>query len=115
LTDASIIEIDNEQIMKIESIRSLIYEIRSYLIIFYNLELRDRMIQLQFLNAQERYAVLLERQPILIREIPSIYLADYLGVSPETLSRIRAKVKQNSYPQGKSVTDFIFEKMSCKK
>ena len=115
LTNASIIEMDNEQIMKIASIRSLIYELRSFLIIFYNLELRDRMTQLQFLTAQERYAVLLERQPILIREIPSIYLADYLGVSPETLSRIRAKVKQNSYPEGKSVTDYIFEKMNSNK
>ena len=44
LTDANIIELDNEMIMNIEAIRSMIYEIRSYLIIFYNLELRDRMM-----------------------------------------------------------------------
>ena len=114
LTDTEILEIDHEQMMNIESIRSLIYETRSYIAIYYNFELQERMFQLQFLNAQERYANLIERQPYLIKEIPSIYLADYLGVSPETFSRIRSKSKLNKLFENKSTTDYVFEKREGK-
>jgi len=115
LTDAEIIEIDQERMMQIESIHKLVFDTRSMLIVFYNLELRERMLQLQFLNAHERYVLLLERQPHLIKKIPSIYLADYLGISAETLSRIRAKNLSEISFKNKSVTQYIVEKNSCKK
>jgi hypothetical protein len=37
----------------------------------------------------KRYLQLLEQQPRLVQEIPVKYLASYLGVEPESLSRIR--------------------------
>ncbi|MEL6670580.1 MAG: Crp/Fnr family transcriptional regulator [Bacteroidota bacterium] len=44
------------------------------------------------MNPEERYRNLLQRQPDLIQRIPQHYLATFLGVAPETLSRIRKRV-----------------------
>jgi len=33
----------------------------------------------------------LATRPYIIQRVPSIYIASYLGVSPETLSRIKHK------------------------
>lgn len=46
-----------------------------------------------FLNnsAEERYEFLLKDNPILIQTVPLQYLASYLGISPQHLSRLRKK------------------------
>jgi len=44
-------------------------------------------------TAEEKYRKLLERSPHLIQRIPQKHLASYLGMSPETYSRLRAKVR----------------------
>lgn len=41
------------------------------------------------LSAEERYALLVEREPELLQKIPLQYLASILGVTPRHLSRIR--------------------------
>lgn len=40
----------------------------------------------------ERYLDLFNEQPKLIQEIPQKYLASYIGITPQALSRIRAKM-----------------------
>jgi CRP/FNR family transcriptional regulator, anaerobic regulatory protein len=55
------------------------------------LELEDRLRALQFKSAQERYAYVLEQNPQIIQRVSSIHLSSFLGISPETLSRIRGK------------------------
>jgi CRP-like cAMP-binding protein len=49
-------------------------------------------------SAEERYLDLLNTQKDLFQRVPQQYIASYLGVSPETLSRIKARVinKQRS-------------------
>jgi DNA-binding MarR family transcriptional regulator len=42
----------------------------------------------------QRYLDLFEEQPRLIQEIPQKYLASYIGITPQALSRIRAKLGQ---------------------
>lgn len=44
------------------------------------------------MNASQRYTQLQEQHPELIQRIPQYHLATYLGVSPETLSRIRRRL-----------------------
>lgn len=47
---------------------------------------------LQNLSATTRYQkLILEDAPELLQRVPQVYLASYLGISPETLSRIRKK------------------------
>jgi len=45
-------------------------------------------------TAEERYDEFLKKYPSLIQRVPQHMIASYLGVSPETVSRIR---KQQSH------------------
>lgn len=53
--------------------------------------LQTGFIDQRFKTAPERYALLLQHYPEVLRRVPLKYIASYLGVSQETLSRIRAK------------------------
>lgn len=55
----------------------------------YYMHIEQRMISLQSLSAQERYQLLSRDFPEVIRIVPLQHIASYLGISPETLSRIR--------------------------
>ena len=49
---------------------------------------QKRILSLLTLNAKEKYEQLLHSYPILLQRIPKTVLANYLGVSRETLSRL---------------------------
>ncbi|HJS54398.1 MAG TPA: hypothetical protein VJ765_07645, partial [Chitinophagaceae bacterium] len=42
-------------------------------------------------TAEERYDDFLKKYPSLVQRVPQHMIASYLGISPETLSRIRKK------------------------
>lgn len=46
----------------------------------------------KLLSPEERYKYLLENNPLYLQRIPLTHLASYLGMSRETLSRIRKKM-----------------------
>ena len=52
--------------------------------------LQQNIIDQRFKTAQERYVILLKTFPQIIQRVPLKYIASYLGVTQETLSRIRA-------------------------
>lgn len=43
-------------------------------------------------SPQQRYQDILENRPYLIERVPQYHLASYLGVKPESLSRIRKRI-----------------------
>jgi CRP-like cAMP-binding protein len=51
--------------------------------------------QIQGMTAEERYVWMLTNEQSLIRELPLKHLASYLGIAPQSLSRIRKKVAEN--------------------
>ncbi|MFN5168175.1 MAG: Crp/Fnr family transcriptional regulator [Cyclobacteriaceae bacterium] len=53
--------------------------------------LEDRIFYSQFKNSKERYELLLRHEPQVLQRIPLTYIASYLGISRETLSRLRGK------------------------
>ena len=44
---------------------------------------------LRFESAQDRYQKLIKRQPQLVLRAPLVYIASYMQMTPETLSRVR--------------------------
>lgn len=57
----------------------------------YFIETEEAKRSLQYLNATQRYEQFLQLYPKLSQRVPLGYIASYLGISLETLSRIRAK------------------------
>jgi CRP-like cAMP-binding protein len=57
----------------------------------YYLRLEERFVNGHFKTAGERYRMLLQQQPHVLERVPLGYIASYLGISQETLSRIRSK------------------------
>jgi CRP-like cAMP-binding protein len=51
-----------------------------------------RANDLATLNAEQRYKKIITQQPQLIHNIPIQYIASYLGMKPESLSRIRRQI-----------------------
>ena len=57
----------------------------------YALFLEDKVYFSQMMSSMDKYLVLLEQDPQLFQRIPLTYIASFLGISRETLSRLRAK------------------------
>lgn len=58
----------------------------------YYIKLEERLLSMQFKTAKERYQNLLDNRPSLIQRAALGQIASYLGISQETLSRIRAEL-----------------------
>ena len=57
----------------------------------YYIRLEERFVNAQFKTATERYQQLLTQSPHLLERVSLGHIASYLGISQETLSRIRGK------------------------
>ncbi|MBI1767623.1 MAG: Crp/Fnr family transcriptional regulator [Bacteroidetes bacterium] len=53
----------------------------------------ERTFSLRLQTTKDRYESLLKMQPEIFNRVPLKYIASYLGMSAETFSRLRAKVK----------------------
>ena len=56
------------------------------------MQMVKRINSLQYMTAKEKYAQLLEENPNIILRAPLGMIATYLGISQETLSRIRSEI-----------------------
>lgn len=52
----------------------------------------NRANELAALNAEQRYRKLMENYPGILHHVPISYIASFLGMKPESLSRIRRKM-----------------------
>ncbi len=57
------------------------------------IEKEQKQIELMTLTAEERYLGLLQSRPELVQRISQKDIASYLGISTQSLSRIRRKIK----------------------
>lgn len=79
----------------LENLRKTNIEIANLLNEFFSRSLiisQKRMESIQFETAKQRYFNLLKEQPAILNKVPLQYIATYLGITQETLSRIRSKV-----------------------
>lgn len=56
------------------------------------LRLQQRMVSVQFESATQKYRNLLQLRPDITQRVPLGHIASYLGITQETLSRIRARI-----------------------
>ena len=54
-----------------------------------NLEKQSQQIESMTLNSEERYAKIMKENPELLQRIAQKHIASYLGITPQSLSRIR--------------------------
>jgi CRP-like cAMP-binding protein len=54
--------------------------------------MESRVVDYLSLSPEERYRKMLENEPKVLKHVPLRYIASMLGITPETLSRIRNKV-----------------------
>ena len=58
----------------------------------YYIRLEERFVNAQFKTAAERYETLLRQTPHILERVPLGQIASYLGISQETLSRVRSRI-----------------------
>lgn len=56
------------------------------------LQLNERVEMLLFMSPEERYLHLLDQRPELFEQVSQFHLSSYLGVRPESLSRLRKRI-----------------------
>lgn len=60
------------------------------------INLQSRLAKNYTGNATERYFELLKQQPDILQRVPQYYIASYLGIKPQSLSRIRNNMNLKS-------------------
>jgi len=90
ITDCEIYTIPISEYQKIIKEYPQIEKIDAEITQLYAILLEERLYSLQFHTAAERYSFLLEREPFIAKYVPLTFIASYLGITLETLSRIRA-------------------------
>lgn len=60
----------------------------------YLVKSQERMYLLRKQTAEERYIYFADHYPVLLQRVPLKYIATYLGLTLETLSRIRNKIRR---------------------
>jgi len=46
-------------------------------------------------SPQERFLNLIDQQPIIVQKVPQKMIASFLGIAPESLSRIKKSIYEN--------------------
>lgn len=91
IEDSVIIKLNIEFIQKLYTVFREAPKIGNLLRDNYLLHLENRVMSLQISSAKERYNNLLQKQPRIIQRASLGQIASYLGMTQETLSRIRSK------------------------
>lgn len=52
----------------------------------------DRLAEVKSLSAEERYLALMDKYPFIFQRIPLQYIAAYLDIEPQSLSRLRKRL-----------------------
>jgi CRP-like cAMP-binding protein len=92
VTDVQLLTVSNSDLYQLYE-RSHRWE-RLGRMIMEGLFLRKQRRVISFIQqtAEERYKLMLQTKPDMLLHVPMHYIASFLGMSPETLSRVRAKM-----------------------
>lgn len=92
LTNIEALTINRSNFNEIKIKHPELVELDLKLVELYAIWLENRIFEFQTQDATTRYQNLIKKNPHYIQQIPLMYIASFLGISLETLSRIRAKI-----------------------
>jgi hypothetical protein len=113
LADAVVWCFEWEDICKIGRNTPVIVDLERLLLSCYLSNMVERSLH-RFFTVEEQYLFLIKRQRNLIEQVPSVFLANYLGTTPETISRVRAKIKEGGDIPDISPLEYLFLKQKNK-
>ena len=91
ITNSTIIKVNRSKLEHLKSMHPEMGDFIENLLAHYIEVLVSRHIEFKTYTAERLYHQLYSRQPDNVKQIPLKYIASYLGISQERLSRIRAK------------------------
>lgn len=91
LTNSSVIKVQKSDLIDLERMNPLVSNFVKFMLSGYVETLVNRSLEFKTLNAEEIYLKMLNQQPQELSKIPLKHLASYIGITPESLSRIRKK------------------------
>ena len=89
LEDTSILTLSNDSMRKLINTQPKFLVIKNYYTELSFIRNTHHASDLAMLNAKERYYKFLKENPNLINRIPQYHIAAYLGIKPQSLSRLR--------------------------
>jgi CRP/FNR family transcriptional regulator, anaerobic regulatory protein len=92
ITDADVLCISKSDLEKLYELDMKWQKFGRLLMESFLLEKEQRIIDQISLNAQQRYVKLIETNPELVQNVPIQFLASFIGIQPESLSRIRKQI-----------------------
>ena len=97
LADTEYVEFSKESMYKLYETIPLLEKVGRLMAEQAYLSATERLKQFQAEPLQVRYQKLLDRDPKLFQQIPQYHIASYLGVKPQSLSRVRAGLAGKKY------------------
>lgn len=97
IEDSEILILNQQVIHVLESVADG-QQLMRLIVEFLAFRLRDRLLSLYRDTPEQRYLSLLENEPDFLQRIPQHYIASYLGIEPESLSRLKRRVYQRRIP-----------------
>ncbi len=91
LADCELYYISFEDLEKLNNASHQWERISRVFIMKYAIQQGERLLMMHTMNAEEKYDYLIKNFPQVVQNIPNKFVASYLGITRETLSRIRAK------------------------
>lgn len=95
MTDSQVLCISCDSLYELEARPEINYNLQvfgrkvsEYLVCCYE----ERLISFVTQSPEERYLELMKNQPDLLQQIPQHYVANFLGITPVSLSRIRGRI-----------------------
>jgi len=89
LEDTQLLTLSNTAMSELFSKQPKFMALRSYYTEISFIRNTEHTANLASLNAKQRYYKFMKDQPALLNRIPQYYIAAYLGIKPQSLSRVR--------------------------
>ncbi|WP_106794957.1 Crp/Fnr family transcriptional regulator [Aquimarina sp. Aq78] len=95
LEDSLLLEISRENVERLSDKYSDFERLNRIVVTKTMLQQQERIVSIQFQSAEQKYENILSIYPNVTQRIPLTHIASYIGITLETLSRIRKPKKPN--------------------